>query len=72
MSEEYLSQDMLSNDSGVRYVFGVGITGYRMIRYDTIRWPTIEIIPRYRCSAMINMLLDNPITMHHDIYKMKS
>ena len=30
-------------------------------------WPTIPIISRYRDSAIIYRLLDNPITIHHDI-----
>ncbi len=33
----------------------------------TIQWLTIMIISRYSDSAIINIFLENPIMIHHDI-----
>ena len=43
--------------------------GNHRVPHDTIcdTRPTIAIISRYSGSEIINILLDNPITMHNDI-----
>ena len=43
--------------------------GNHRVPHDTIRdtWPTILIISRHSDSAIINLLLDNPIRIHHDV-----
>ncbi len=49
------------------YILGVGIAGYLMIRYNHDTWLTITIISQYIDSAIINIFLENPIMIHHDI-----
>ena len=44
--------------------------GNHSLPHYTIRnaWPVIPIISRYSNSSIIYILLDNPITQHHDIW----
>ncbi len=48
-------------------ILGVGIAGYLTIRYNHDTWFTIMIITRYNDSAIIDLLLNNHIMIHHDI-----
>ena len=43
--------------------------GNHKVPHDMVHdtWLTIPIISQYSNSAIINILLDNPIMIHHDI-----
>ncbi len=47
---------------------GVGIAGYLMVRYNHDTSLTIMTISRYNDSVIINIFIENPIIIHHNIY----
>ncbi len=50
---------------------GLGIAGHLTIRYYHDKWLTVTTISRYCDSAIIDIFLENPIMIHHDIFLSK-